>query len=221
MKFSNLLALLLMTLLLGASACSTTDSAQTDAPAEAAVQAENPETGAHAGHHVESAQAQSGQGHTHAESRHAHSKGNKKMMKEMCPMQVEGTTRELTKLDDAVAMEFTTTGDVDALRERVQKMADMRAKKMQGKQGKMKHGEMHGKKMHGEMSDEQRQMRAQMMQMMSDVTVETEEIDAGMRLKFTPNDAAQTDALYGMMQKHSANHGQCPMKMMGTSTPQD
>lgn len=62
-------------------------------------------------------------------------------------------------------------------------------------------------------------MRQQMMQTMSDVTVTTEEIEAGMRMKLTPKDAAQADKIYQMMQKHAQmmeDNGQCPMmQMMG------
>jgi hypothetical protein len=111
------------------------------------------------------------------------------MMAKMCPMKVEGTTRQIVKLDDAVAMDFTTTGDVEELRQRVQKMPQMH------------------QKMHAEGG------------MMSGVTVTTEKIDAGMRAKFTPKDAAHADKLYQMMQKHSQmmeENGQCPMmQMMG------
>jgi hypothetical protein len=58
-----------------------------------------------------------------------------------------------------------------------------------------------------------------MMQMMADVTVDTEEIENGMRMKFTPKDGAQADRMYQMMQKHAqmmGEDGQCPMmQMMG------
>ncbi|TDP63647.1 hypothetical protein DFR33_110105 [Bradymonas sediminis] len=208
MKLRNLLALMSMTLLLGASACSTTESAQTDAAPEVAQQSQD----------LEMAPKDD-----QAEAAHEMKAGDKHAkMKEICPMQVEGTTRELSKLDDAVAMDFTTTGDVDELRARVEKMSQMHGK-MHGEGGDMHHGKMHGEMKHGEMkhgemTEEQREMREQMKQMMSDVTVSTEELDSGMRLKLTPADAAQVDALYGMMQKRSeamGEHGQCPMKMMG------
>lgn len=207
MKLRNLLALMSMTLLLGASACSTTESAQTEAASETAQQSQDLEM---------AAEADQAEAAHEMQPRDKHAK-----MKEICPMQVEGTTRELTKLDDAVAMDFTTTGDVDELRARVEKMSQMHGK-MHADSGDMHHGKkMHadgGEMKHGEMTEEQREMREQMKQMMSDVTVSTEELDSGMRLKLTPTDAAQVDALYGMMQKRSeamGEHGQCPMKMMG------
>lgn len=242
MNFRTLLTMVSMALLLGASACSTTEGAQTDASAQTTEQSQNVEVSDAAA--PEDAQASATQD-MQANPKHAR-------MKEICPMQVEGTTRAVTKLDDAVAMDFTTTsGDVDELRARVQKMsqmhgqmhgnmhaemkdahgkqpAEMKGKhakmraEMKGEQGKMNHGMKHG-----EMTEEQRQMHKQMKQLMADVTVSTEELDAGMRLKLTPKDATQVDALYAMMQKRSemmGEHGQCPMKMMGTDTaeqPQD
>ena len=220
MKFRNLAVLLSMALLIGLTACSTPGEAEADEQAEQAEQAQTQQqTDDHAAHHPGGPQAG-------AEQKAGMQQTDKQqMMMQMCPMQVQGTTRQAVKLDDAVAMDFTTTGDVEELRQRVQNMAQMHEQRhadggmMQGgmhrQQGKMQQG-----KMHGQMTEEQRQMRQQMMQMMSDVTVDTEEIDGGMRMKFTPMDSAQADKLYHMMQKNAqmmADQGQqCPMmQMMG------
>lgn len=219
MKLRNFTLLISMALLIGLTACSTTDEAEADEPAEQTEQAQNQQQADdHAAHHPEGQQIEGQQ----AEAKQMADK--QQMMAKMCPMQVEGTTRQVVKLDDAVAMDFTTTGDVEELRQRVQKMAQMHDKMhaeggmmhggMHGEQGPMQHGQMHG-----QMTEEQRQMRQHMMQMMADVTVETEEIESGMRMKFTPKDAPQADKLYQMMQKHTqmmGEQGQCPMmQMMG------
>lgn len=214
MKIRNVTLLLSMILLIGLTACSTTGEAEADEQAEQAEQAQTQQQAdEHAAHHPEGQQAGAEQ-----------MADKQQMMAQMCPMQVEGTTRQVVKLDDSVAMDFTTTGDVEELRQRVQKMAQMHEK--MHADGGMMHGQMHGQhgqmqhgQMHGQMTEEQRQMRQQMMQMMSDVTVETEEIENGMRMKFTPKDAAQADKMYQMMQKHAQmmeGNGQCPMmQMMG------
>jgi hypothetical protein len=234
MTLRNLLTLFSMTLLVGLTACSTTGEAEADEPAEQTEQAQTQQqTDDHTAHHPEEQQAESAQ-----------MADKQQMMAKMCPMQVEGTTRQVVKLDGAVAMDFTTTGDVDELRQRVPKMAQMHQKMhgegammqggMDGGKGQMQHGQMqhgqmqhgqmqHGQmqhgQMHGQMTEEQRQMRQQMMQMMADVTVDTEEIENGMRMKFTPKDGAQADRMYQMMQKHAqmmGEDGQCPMmQMMG------
>lgn len=192
-------------LLMGLSGCSTPgepSSDETSAPAEQA-QTEGSES--------ESPDAR-------AEQKDA--MGQK--MAEMCPMQVEGTTREIVRLDNAVAMDFTTTGDVEELRARVENMPEHLAK-MQREGGQMPQGHGHhgegGQMRHEQMSEEHQEMRRQMMEMMADVTLETEPIEDGMRLTFTPADASQVDALYQMMQSHARmmqQEGQCPMMpMMG------
>ncbi|QED28129.1 hypothetical protein FRD01_12985 [Microvenator marinus] len=216
MKIRTLMTLISMTFLIGTSACSTADNAQTNVPAAQVEQTQHSMTDDHAAHHPEGQKAGADQANDHQQ-----------MMAQMCPMQVEGTTRKVVKLDDGVGMDFTTTGDVDELRRRVEKMAQMHAKMhseggmMQGQHGQhdqMKHGEMHGK-MHGEMTDEQRQKHQEMKQMMSGVAVSTVSINGGMRMMFTPKDAVQVDKLYEMMEKHSqmmGEQGQCPMmQMMG------
>lgn len=220
MTIRNLLVLVSMALLVvGGSACTTTDHAQAGAPAAQIEQTQGPMMDAPAAHHPDGQEAGTTQANDHQQ-----------MMQQMCPMQVEGTTRKIVKLDNAVALDFTTTGDVDELRRRVQKMAQMHEKmhgeggmmqgqhgQMQGGQGQMMHGEMHG-----QMTDEQRQMHQQMMQMMSGVTVRTESIDGGMRMVFTPKDATQVDRLYEMMERHSqmmGEYGPCPMmQMMGVES---
>lgn len=207
MKFRNYTILISMTLLIGLTACSTTSGAeadtQTQQQAQTQQQGEN-----HAAHHPQGDQAEN-QKMTEKQE----------MMKKMCPMQVEGTTSQVVKLDKAVAMDFTTTGDVAELRQRVQKMAQ-KHEKMHSEGGmKGQRGE-NGKMMKGQMTEEQKQM----MQMMADATVATSQIDGGTRMTFTPKDVTKTDSLYQMMQKHSQmmdEKGQCPMMQMMGDEPMD
>ncbi len=217
MKFQDCAALFSMVLLICLSACSTTSDAETQEPTPTQQQADD-----HDAHHRDDEQ-------TGADSR----TDREQMMEQMCPMQVEGTTRELIELDDAVAMEFTTTGDVDELRRRVERIAQRHD--MMHREGHRMHrgpGHRHGEdrprhrgRMHGEMSEEMRQMHRQMMQMMTDVTVETEEIDGGIRLHFIPDDSEQLDELYQMMQQHTQmmeEQGRCPMmQMMGDDATEE
>ncbi len=207
MKFHNYTILISMTLLVSLTACSSTKGAEPDTQThqQALTQQQRED---HAAHHPLGDQAED-QKMTEKQE----------MMKKMCPMQVEGTTSQVVKLDNAVAMDFTTTGDVAELRQRVQKMAQKR-EKMHGEGGmKGQQGEK-GKMMKGQMTEEQKQM----MQMMSDVTVETTQIDGGTRMSFTPKDATKTDSLFQMMQKHSQmmnEKGQCPMMQMMGDKPMD
>lgn len=204
----------------GLTACSTSNQARTDEPVAQAQQdtAENP--------------AANPAANPAGDQRAAGDR--RQRMARLCPMQVEGTTPEAVKLDGAVAIDFKTTGDVAELRQRGQKMAQMH-KKMHAeggmKRGGMKHadrgnmkrgehaGMQRGKMragQHAQMTPEQRQMRQQMRQMMSNATVESEEIEGGMRMKFTPQDPSQVDELYELVQEHVAvikERGGCPMAM--------
>jgi hypothetical protein len=211
MKFHNYTILISMTLLMGLTACSTGSGAEADTQTQQ--QAQTQQQGEdHAAHHPDGDEAED-QKMTEKQE----------MMKKMCPMQVEGTTRQVVKLENAVAMDFTTTSDVAELRQRVQKMAKKHEKMhseggMKGQQGEK------GKMMKGQMTEEQKQMRKQMMQMMTDVTVATTQIDGGTRMTFTPKDATKADSLYQMMQKHSQmmdEKGQCPMMQMMGDEPME
>lgn len=222
MRFRSFAILFSMTFLVGLTACSTTGEAEADESAETAEQRQTQEEADdHEAHHPDDEKA--------AAEESADKQREKGKMGKMCPMQVEDTEREVVKLDDAVAMEFTTTGDVEELRERVDKMAKMH-QKMHGEgghmqKGKKQQGKMQGKghrKKRGEMSQEQREKRQQMKQMMADVTIEAEEIDDGARIKFTPEDPDQVDQLFEKMQQHvqmMEEGGECPMmqKMGGDS----
>src|SRR5690554_185619 len=88
MTFRNMMMMISMTLLIGASACSTTSSAQSEAPAESAEQTQA-STHEHAEHKLEGKPAEADP------TKESHS------MAEICPMHVEGTTRDLVQLDGA------------------------------------------------------------------------------------------------------------------------
>ena len=191
MTFRNMMMMISMTLLIGASACSTTSSAQSEAPAESAEQTQA-STHEHAEHKLEGKPAEADP------TKESHS------MAEICPMHVEGTTRDLVQLDGAVAMDFKTTGDLDELRARVQKVAHLHG------QAGGDHPQMHHGAMHGEKTQEQKDAHEKVMQLLTDVTVATEEIDGGMRMTFAPKDPAQADALFEAMDAH----GQCPITMV-------
>ena len=84
MKFHTCAVLISMALLINLTACKTTSDAEVDTQTQQQAQTQQYQEGNEAG---------------------AQQMANKQeMMKTMCPMQVEGTTRELVKLDDAVAM---------------------------------------------------------------------------------------------------------------------
>ncbi|MGM0578844.1 MAG: hypothetical protein ACQEXJ_24185 [Myxococcota bacterium] len=182
-------------ILLVVSACSTGSSAR---KSDEAPNTQPPET-EHAAHHPDE------QG---GEAPHAMDGEPEGMEAGMCPMQVEGTQMRVQKLDDAVAMDFTTTGDVAALRDRVRKMARMHDR--HADRDEMKHGGGQGHK--GEMDME-------MMEMMATTTAATEEIEGGMRLRLVPDDPDQIVPLHEMMNQHAgmmSEGGRCPMmKMMG------
>ncbi|GEM_PF-2877615 len=141
----------------------------------------------------------------------AEMKAKREKMAGMCPMQVEGTTRKVVKLDDAVAMDFTTTGDVDEVRSRVAKMASKHNKMhvdgksmKKGKSGEMKHG---GKgKGKGKMAEKHKKMK-----MMNGVTAKASDIEGGARMTLTPEDPDKADKIFKMMKEHAGNKGQCPM----------
>lgn len=212
MKLSNLLLHMTPVTLLALTACTTTNGTEKEDRAE-------------------EAQLQRQVGETPAEGQQAEIErvAGRQQMMQMCPMQVEGTTARVEKLDDAVRVEFETTGEVDELRRRVQKMARMHnahrggAGMVHGRQGKghmMQRGPMRGHGMHGESPE----MRQRMMRMMAGTTVETEETEGGVRLRMEPEQPEQLDELHQMVQRRAQmmekmERGEgCPMmEMMGGS----
>lgn len=147
-------------------------------------------------------------------------------------MAVEGTQVDLEKRDDTVAVDFTTTGDVDQLREHVGQMAQMHSQQRGRHRGRMPHGQ--GRMPHGrgmmdagdaggpmqrrgmmDAGDAGRPMRPGMM--MRDADIRTEEIEGGMRIIMTPRDPDQLDKLYQHMQQQMQRMeqmGDCPMRQM-------
>jgi hypothetical protein len=233
MTIRKMLILLVATTLVPLAACSTTSDAQKDEETATAEQAQTESEGDDEtkgrtkvgeaetagdgeadGEDAESAEATGKE--TPAEA------AERRKMKGMCPMNVEGTTRSIEKLDGAIAVNFTTTGDVEKLRKRVSKMAKMHnkhsekhAKKHRKKAEHAKHGKKgkhakkgkkgeHAKKGHG---------HHKKMKMMANTTAEAEEIDGGMRLKLSSDDADQLEKIHQKMQEHGGKEG-CPMMHM-------
>lgn len=220
MKLLPVFVLLFIGSLLFASACSTSGQTKTSdeqaAKELSQVQAQpaQAQRGADQTHHPD------GQMGGQMGSQHAQMSANRqKMMEQNCPMQVSGTTTKAVKLDGAVGLDFTTTGDVDELRQRVGRMAQMhqqhRGQMMKGQHGQMMKGQQ-GHMMKGQDGQMMQGQRGEMMQMMANTTTATEEIQGGMRLKLTPKDASELEPLHQMMQKHAQMMDQqqgCPMMM--------
>lgn len=109
-------------------------------------------------------------------------------MAAMCPMAVEGTVVRAEDTAAGVALVFTTPGQMDELRGRVARMAEM----------------------HAQQGREAPQQRAQVMHQ---AEVRAEDTEAGARLVFTPTDPAQLEALREGIQQHATEmmlSGQCP-----------
>ncbi len=156
-------------------------------------------------------------------------RGQRGMM-ERCPVAVEGTEVMAEPTEQGAAMHFTTTGDVDELRSRVQWMADHHNQMMGGEDaGEMprgmqqrrermqrgEHGRMHGQQMREGKKRGMKRGTGAMMNM-PEAEARYEETEDGARLVFTaedPEDAAQ-------LQQHIAQHvervqaGTCPMMYM-------
>lgn len=119
----------------------------------------------------------------------------------MCPMQVPGTQVSAEDTNDGAAMVFTTTGDVDELRQRVHQMA----------------------KMHDQMSADNAGpgmgtggMGARHKHMMANVVpsnASAEDVDRGARINLTPKDPSKLSDLRAHAREHAARmaSGQCPM----------
>lgn len=137
----------------------------------------------------------------------------------MCPMMIDPATTQITTSDtsDGVAITFTTTGDVNALRARVRQMAEMhnRMAGMQGggmQGGGMQRGGMQGGGMQGGM------MHMQMVP--SRATVE--EIPGGARLVLVPVDPTQVASLRQHARVHAEmmQKGKCPMMAQPGPVPE-
>jgi hypothetical protein len=155
----------------------------------------------------------------------------------MCPMMPPaGTQTVVTDTADGVAITFTTSGDVAALRAHVQRMAamhehmttvhedgGMHGGTMGSGQGGGMHGGMRGSggsgDIHGGMMGSGGMREMQMIPAHATV----EEIPGGARLVLTPNDPAQLTALRDHVRQHVAmmQRGQCPMMQARPAQPTD
>jgi len=159
-----------------------------------------------------------------------------------CPMQVSGTSAHAIDVDDGVALEFTTTGDVGELRRRVVTMASMHDRGCgevgtdggvareqttdctmgtdRGLMGSSMMEQQDGGMAHGPMGTDRGMMRSSMMRM-PPANVRAEDIAQGARLVFTPKDPKDLNALRQHTQRHAehANGGMCPMMQMHGGSP--
>lgn len=102
----------------------------------------------------------------------------------MCPMQVPGTTVTATDIEGGVALTFaTSTGDVDELRQRVHRIAEMHNQR-QGQGGRM----------------------------MPAATATTEDIPEGAQVIIRPQDPSQLDSVREHVHAHAEQmaKGECP-----------
>lgn len=156
----------------------------------------------------------------------------------MCPMMIDPATTQITTSDtDAgVQIVFTTSGDVNDLRERVRRMA-AKHEQMAGMHGKAMGGEMQGggmqdgmhgggmqgggmQGMHGGSMQGGEQGGMTHMEMVpSRATVE--DVPGGARLLLVPDDPAQVAALRQHVRMHAAmmQKGQCPMMARPSQAP--
>jgi hypothetical protein len=132
---------------------------------------------------------------------HAHGMAG---MEAHCPAKVPGTTVQVVDLERAVALDFTTTGDMAEVRRRAARMAQM-------------HGEsaMHAGMMHGGMmgSAGGPGMMHGMMGKPPASSAQVEELPNGARIVLTPKEPRDLEALRAHAHQHAA-HGQqggCPM----------
>jgi hypothetical protein len=160
---------------------------------------------------------------------HDHGDGDQaSMMAGMCPMQVPGTTVAATEVDGGIGLSFTTTtGDVEELRRRVRRMAEMhnqpgRHMMMEspgapapGADAEHQHGAQAGAGHEGG-------GRGGMMMgggmMMPAATASVEDIEGGARLTLRPKDPAQLGALreHVRMKAQRMAAGECPMMSLGS-----
>jgi hypothetical protein len=119
-----------------------------------------------------------------------------------CPMkEMAGVKATPIDTSDGVAIEFTTTGDVAALREHVRKMADMHNAKT------MHHGDM-GSGMHEGMGSGMHEGMG-----MAPSRAAEEDLPNGAKIVIVPDDPSQLAALRSHVREHAAMmaKGECPM----------
>lgn len=139
---------------------------------------------------------------------HGHGKHG---MGDLCPMQLAGTKVEAQDVEGGVALSFTTTGDVNALRERVRHMAEHHAKKAEhhAKMMAEHHGDEAGR--HGEHKK------------LPGAAVSAKDAEGGALLEFVAKDAAELEALRLGVREKAARlaAGDCPMQTHGKKPEAD
>jgi hypothetical protein len=142
-----------------------------------------------------------------------------------CPMRVDGTTVQAEQVEGGAALVFMTTGDVDALRERVRNMAAAReslsleAQSQElGMSETMREGAGHGDATAGaKMGEAEEGISGDMPGMTEAMPVEAdtrvEDIAGGARLVLIATNAADVDALRTQTEQQAdiMVTGECPM----------
>lgn len=221
MRFRYVLIGVASVALFGTPACSTTGSADESDQTETAEQAQS-SGDEETDKSTSETRGEQTTEETADESGTSKGAEKEKKMAGMCPMEVDGTQTSVEKLDGAVAMDFTTDGDVDELRSRVQKMREKHGKhhgdggKQKGESAKKK--ESGAEKASGEGTTHEKTGSARKMkELMAKSTTETEEIEGGIRLSFAAEDSAHLDEIHGHLKEHSemmAEGKGCPIQMM-------
>lgn len=131
-----------------------------------------------------------------------------------CPMMVDPATTRITTSDttNGVAITFTTSADVNALRTRVHGMADMHNRMVSMHAGGGMHPGMHGGGMHPGMQGCPMHGGA-MHGSMVPSRATAQDIEGGARLVLEPTDPAQLATLRQQARTRTAmmQRGQCPM----------
>lgn len=124
-----------------------------------------------------------------------------------CPMMIDPATTQVSTADtsDGVAVTFTTTADVNALRAHVREMAAMHDRVAE------RHGAQTGSGMHG---------RGMHMRMVPSHAT-AEDVPGGARLLLVPSDPAQVASLRQHVRMHAEmmQKGECPMMAQPTQPP--
>lgn len=146
-----------------------------------------------------------------AHAAHAQGAGG---MAGMCPMMVEGTTVVAEETEGGAALVFTTSGDVDELRRRVERMAEMHNRRAMhgGTMGSEAAGGSTEAEHHAEAEAEGPSGQSRGM-MMPRGQARAEEIEGGARLVLTPHDPGELPALrehVGRMAEQMSAR-ECPM----------
>lgn len=121
----------------------------------------------------------------------------------VCPMPVPGTLVAAADIENGAVLTFTTPDDVNELRLRVRRMADLHDEHPSRHRGR----EM-ATNPSGEPAAEHEAMPAS--------SAEVEDVEGGARVTLIPKDSADLDELRAHAREHAAkiSRGECPLQQM-------